>query len=74
MTNFREMSAFQAVEKTYFISITAGILCPIFQISVLPTLQIRCQSSALKNLCQPRCIIPSTSSPPFDVTEQTTTY
>lgn len=66
MTNFLEMSAFHAVEKTYFISITAGILCPIFQISVLPALQILCQSSALKNLCQPWCIIPpSPLSPPF---------
>lgn len=65
MTNFLEMSAFHAVEKTYFISITAGILCPIFQISVLPALQILCQSSALKNLCQPRCIIPPTSSLPL---------
>lgn len=65
MTNFLEMSAFHAVEKTYFISITAGILCPIFQISVLPALQILCQSSTLKNLCQPRCIIPPTSSLPL---------
>lgn len=65
MTNFLEMSAFHAFEKTYFISITAGILCPIFQISVLPALQILCQSSALKNLCQPRCIIPPTSSFPL---------
>lgn len=65
MTNFLEMSAFHAFEKTYFISITAGILCPIFQISVLPALQILCQSSALKNLCQPRCIIPPTSSLPL---------
>lgn len=65
MTNFLEMSAFHAFEKTYFISITAGILCPIFQISVLPALQILCQSSALKNLCQPWCIIPPTSSLPL---------
>lgn len=65
MTNFLEMSAFHAFEKTYFISITAGILCPIFQISVLPALQILCQSSALKNLCQRRCIIPPTSSLPL---------
>ena len=65
MTNFLEMSAFHAVEKTYFISITAGILCPIFQISVLPALQILCQSSTLKNLCQPWCIIPPASSLPF---------
>lgn len=63
MTNFLEMSAFHAAEKTHFISITAGILCPIFQISVLPAPQILCQSSALKNLCQPRYIIPPTSSP-----------
>lgn len=65
MTNFLEMSAFHAFEKTYFISITAGILCPIFQISVLPALQILCQSSALKNLSQPRCLIPPTSSLPL---------
>lgn len=30
-----------------------------------PALQILCQSSALKNLCQPRCIIPPTSSLPL---------
>lgn len=65
MTNFLKMSAFHAFEKTYFISITAGILCPIFQIWVLPALQILCQSSALKNLCQPWCIIPPTSSLPL---------
>lgn len=52
-------------EKTHFISITAGILCPIFQISVLPALQILCQSPTLKNLCQPRYIIPPTSSLPL---------
>lgn len=57
------MSAFHAFEKTYFISITAGILCPIFQISVLPALQILCQSSALKNLCQPRRNIPPPTAP-----------
>lgn len=45
LTIFQQMSAFHAVEKAHFISITAGFPRPIFHILALAVSQILCQSS-----------------------------